>query len=242
MSEKFTTFKQVNDQETSAYINGTRDNPTVLFRRTDGSIDVGRVDKHTRIVEFDEGTKRLALESLSDQHQMELANELAASRFDTEAGVDTLPSAEMARRLGGQAAANLVELDDNGMIVFPFDGSDAEPAAQELAVPQHGSSAEVPFAESSPSAQAEALNAVDTAQATQEKIFGRFPILRSYQAELNRIASVRTREESEGYRHGMDQYTTSRQMIADLMALVRQTQKYKPGEDLEGDIIRYINA
>lgn len=88
---------------------------------------------------------------------------------------------------------------------------------------------------------AEALGAMDVAQATQEKVFGRFPILRSYQAELDKIAKVRAREAKE-YRYGMDQYTTSRQMIDNLIALVRQTQKYKPGEDLEGDILMYINA
>ena len=89
---------------------------------------------------------------------------------------------------------------------------------------------------------AKALNAMDVAQTTHEKVFGRFPILRSYKSELDRIARVRAREEDEGYRYGMDQYTTSRQMIDNLVALVRQTEKYKPGEDLEGDILRYINA
>ncbi len=68
------------------------------------------------------------------------------------------------------------------------------------------------------------------------------PILREYVGELNRIAEVRNREHESGSRYGMGQHDSSEAMIHKLIASVRQIYKYKPGEDLEGAIRRYLDA
>lgn len=80
MSEKF-TYNQVNEQESSAYINRRDDQPTVLVKRTDGRVTVGRLDKATNNVSFSENGqkwwKEVPLRTLADQGQMDLAQELA---------------------------------------------------------------------------------------------------------------------------------------------------------------------
>ena len=86
MSEKF-TYNQVNQQESSAYMNRSGADPTVLIKRSErsgGGVTVGRLDKSTRNVHFSEdGVDKyhpaVPLAELSDQRQAELAEELAGA-------------------------------------------------------------------------------------------------------------------------------------------------------------------
>ncbi len=81
MSEK-NTYNQVNEQQSSAYLNQSGANPTVLVKRTDGRISVGRLEMDgSRDVRFSDNGEKLAkkvsIESVSDLHQAKLAEELA---------------------------------------------------------------------------------------------------------------------------------------------------------------------
>jgi hypothetical protein len=81
MSENL-TFNQVNQQESSAYMSGSKAKPSVLIERSDGRITVGNLDKDTQHVYFtedgvDKAHPNVPLEKLSDQHQEVLAAKLA---------------------------------------------------------------------------------------------------------------------------------------------------------------------
>lgn len=85
MSEK-PTFNQINDQQTSAYLNGTGNSPSVLIRRSgpEGRITVGNLQVGTRDVHFTENGEDLmhrevSLDKLTDSHQEMLAAELAGA-------------------------------------------------------------------------------------------------------------------------------------------------------------------
>lgn len=92
MSENL-KFNQVNQQESSGYIQGLsrKDNmPTVLVERSSGKIQTGRLDQSTRNVHFSDvnpetGVEetmmhpRVPLEKLSDEHQELLAARLAGA-------------------------------------------------------------------------------------------------------------------------------------------------------------------
>ena len=75
------SYKQINQQETTAYIDGSKTNPTVLVKRTDGRVTVGNLHKDSREVRFSENgdklKKTVPMESLTDAHQELLAAELA---------------------------------------------------------------------------------------------------------------------------------------------------------------------
>ncbi len=75
-----------------------------------------------------------------------------------------------------------------------------------------------------------------------DKLFDEMPILRTFETDIKRIAAVRQREEDEGYRHGMNQFVTSKKMIDDLIALMYRVEKPKTmSEDRRGAIYRYID-
>lgn len=85
MSEKL-SFKQVLDQQGSAYIRGNHENPTVLIERSDGRIQTGKLEMDTHNVNFIDPKDGLAkyhpnvpLDKLSDKHQEELAIALAGA-------------------------------------------------------------------------------------------------------------------------------------------------------------------
>jgi hypothetical protein len=106
------TFRQVNDQESSAYMNRSEDHPTVLIKRTSGDVSVGRLDKYTRDVHFSENgqelTKRIALENLTDARQEELAAELAGRALRGAVQLDS----ELAPQVNGtEVQAEIDPLD-----------------------------------------------------------------------------------------------------------------------------------
>lgn len=74
-----------------------------------------------------------------------------------------------------------------------------------------------------------------------DKLLDRAPVLRHFESQLKQIASMRARERSEGYRHGMSQFDSSERMIDDLLKLASQVEKSKMGEDRRGAIYRYID-
>ncbi|MGK2896260.1 MAG: hypothetical protein ACSLEY_01490 [Candidatus Saccharimonadales bacterium] len=81
MSEEF-TYNQISEQESSAYMNQSGDDPTVLVKRTDGRITVGRLDMSSRNISFSENGEKMvepgvSMEALSDKRQAQLAEELA---------------------------------------------------------------------------------------------------------------------------------------------------------------------
>lgn len=80
MTEKL-FHNQINEQISSAYRNGTDVDPTVLVKRSDGRITVGRLDRDAQVVGFTEKdqalVKPVSLEALSDDRQAQLAEELA---------------------------------------------------------------------------------------------------------------------------------------------------------------------
>lgn len=106
------TFNQINQQETSAYMNGSKDMPTVLIDRKSGNVTVARLDKNTRTAYFTENgvayEKTIALENLSDAQQEELAEKLAgrALRGAVEIEPEVSPKSS-------------VEFDENGLIKMP---------------------------------------------------------------------------------------------------------------------------
>jgi len=114
MNETF-TYNQVNQQESSAYRNRSGDQPTVLVKRTDGRVTVGRLDKETRDVSFTEDGQELMkpavpMLELSDQRQMELAEELAGKPLrDNEVNQETKNRLYAEQKLGGQALHKQVE-------------------------------------------------------------------------------------------------------------------------------------
>jgi hypothetical protein len=76
------TFNQINDQVSSAYINGSEALPNVLIERTDKRITVGNLDRNTGDVLFTEDGQdkmhpNVSPELLTDAHQAELAERLA---------------------------------------------------------------------------------------------------------------------------------------------------------------------
>ena len=92
MNEK-PTFNQINEQSSSAYMNGSNADPTVLVKRSDGRITVGRLDTEARDVHFSENGQELvkpsvSMEAFSDERQAQLAAELAgvALRHDVAEG------------------------------------------------------------------------------------------------------------------------------------------------------------
>lgn len=106
------TFNQINQQESSAYMNGSRDMPTVLIDRKSGDVTVARLDKHTRTAYFTENgvayEKPIALENLSDARQEELAAKLAGRAL--RGTVEVEPD---------DASTSLVEFDEAGLIKMP---------------------------------------------------------------------------------------------------------------------------
>lgn len=104
MSEK-PTYNQINEQISSAYMNRSDADPTVLVESTDGAIAVGRLEKGTHTVHFTEGGKEIVkqdtpLEVLSDEHQEKLAAELGATRAESLIPRDYEPySDEQSRRV-----------------------------------------------------------------------------------------------------------------------------------------------
>lgn len=135
MSEK-QTFKQINDQESSAYMNGSGDYPTVLISRTkregeeSGRVTVARLNKDTREAHFTEDgqkwTKTIALENLSDQRQGELAEELAGRALRGAVEMDANES----------VPKSTVEFDDDGLIKMPewMKSSDHDQAVASLSM------------------------------------------------------------------------------------------------------------
>lgn len=87
----------------------------------------------------------------------------------------------------------------------------------------------------------EAVKPVEVEKSPKDKLLEKNPILRDFEDRLVEIAKVRDREDAEGHRYGMDQYTTSRTMIEDLLRLMSQYKKPEFSEDREGAILRYIN-
>lgn len=96
------TYNQINEQTRSAYMNRSDANPTVLVKRTDGRVTVGRLDKDIKNVHFSEEGKdwvrSATMESLSDDRQAHLAEELAGRALlgsGLEGGVDiSTPTAQ----------------------------------------------------------------------------------------------------------------------------------------------------
>jgi len=107
------TFNQINEQESSAYMNRSGAKPTVLIERSDGRITVGNLDRGTQNVLFTEkGADKMhpnvSLERLTDAHQEMLAAKLAGvALLGSETHVanesDTLVDQE-AERLGAEIA------------------------------------------------------------------------------------------------------------------------------------------
>lgn len=79
------TYKQINQQESSAYMNRRDADPTVLLKRSDGRVTVGRLDMDTREV---------TMESLTDAHQERLAAELAGRALRGSEAAVTAPDAQ----------------------------------------------------------------------------------------------------------------------------------------------------
>jgi len=90
MSEKM-TFNQINKQASSAYMNRSGADPTVLVERKSGRITVGRLDADTKNVHFSEDGQdfiepSVSMELLSDERQAQLAEKLAETPLrDNEA-------------------------------------------------------------------------------------------------------------------------------------------------------------
>jgi hypothetical protein len=80
MSEK-PTFNQINRQNETAYLELSGADPTMLIRRTDGRVTVANYDTRTNSAYFEENGPKahenMTPEELSDQHQEQLASELA---------------------------------------------------------------------------------------------------------------------------------------------------------------------
>ena len=120
MSEKY-TYHQIDEQSSSARLNGKDDNPTVLVHRSDDRITVARLDKGTRTVHFTEGGKEryktMPLEAFSDQWQGDLAEELAATRTSSEINqnseLEEVPL-ETRRELGTEALESVGAVKLNG--------------------------------------------------------------------------------------------------------------------------------
>lgn len=113
MNEKF-TFNQVNQQESSAYMNRSGDKPTVLVKRSDGRVTVGRLDKETRSVDFSENGQELVkpgvpLVELSDQRQAELAEELAGKPLRSAEAIKVSERSSVGQKLGTHVVDKLVE-------------------------------------------------------------------------------------------------------------------------------------
>ncbi len=106
------TFNQINQQETSAYMNGSKDMPTVLIDRKSGNVTVARLDKNTRTAYFTENgvayEKTIALENLSDAQQEELAEKLAGRALRSTVEIEPEPT-----------PVSSVEFDEDGLIKMP---------------------------------------------------------------------------------------------------------------------------
>ncbi|HRJ06559.1 MAG TPA: hypothetical protein PK096_03290 [Candidatus Saccharibacteria bacterium] len=111
MNEK-QSFNQINEQVSSAYMNQSGDNPTVLIRRTSGNITVGRLDTDTRKVHFSENgekwEKQVALENLSDAKQEQLATELAGRALRGVAETESEPSVDPLEALDESVRAEVL--------------------------------------------------------------------------------------------------------------------------------------
>ena len=82
--EKPQTFNQINQQISANYRNGSEKGPTVLVRRSSGSITVAEFNPNSQKMEFtgEDGRRYtksvLSSEAVSDQYQENLAAELGA--------------------------------------------------------------------------------------------------------------------------------------------------------------------
>ena len=92
-----------------------------------------------------------------------------------------------------------------------------------------------------PSIPEKSVQLAEVEQSPKDKLLDKYPILRDFEDRIQQIAAVRNREEAEGYRYGMDQYTTSREMIYDLLDLMAKYKKPALSEDRQGAILRYID-
>jgi len=101
MTEKI-THNQINEQETSAYINQSAEMPTVLVRRSNGTIQTGYLDKAESEIYLSKDEygkpntdglhKRIrSPEAVSDREQEKLAAELAGVALRSEINTETIP-------------------------------------------------------------------------------------------------------------------------------------------------------
>lgn len=118
MNEKF-TFNQVNEQQSSAYMDGSNEKPTVLVKRTDRRVTVGKLDRSTGDVDFqedglDKAKLAIPLAELSDQRQVELAEELAGKPLRDNETVQTSEHEQVTRSLGSEAIRGLRHESESG--------------------------------------------------------------------------------------------------------------------------------
>jgi hypothetical protein len=87
MSETL-TYDQINEQRSSAYMNRSNADPSVLLKRTDGRITTGRLMAGINRVYFSENgqdfSKAVKREAISDQYQQQLAEDLAGAALRSE--------------------------------------------------------------------------------------------------------------------------------------------------------------
>lgn len=152
MSER-NTFNQVNQQETSAYISGTKDMPTVLIDRTGGNITVGRLDKNTKKVHFSENgqdwEKTASMEALSDGYQEVLAAKLAGRALRGVGIVEVAPS---------ETPVSRVEFGQDGLIKVPDSIRGAQGQPKTEAIAREAEPVIDPFDELDESVKAEVLS------------------------------------------------------------------------------------
>lgn len=103
------TFNQVTEQISNAYIEGNDALPSVLIKRSDGRVTVGRLDPDTQNVHFSEDGKskmhgNVPVERLSDTYQAELAEELAGKQLRSRLGDIAISSATHQGREAAKAS------------------------------------------------------------------------------------------------------------------------------------------
>lgn len=229
MSER-QIFNQINKQQSTAYRNGTFEDPTVLIKRTSGNVSVARLDIHSKTAHFhtEEGkvaTKTISIEHLADEYQEQLAAELAG-RALRGAGVQIDEADTTLRRVPSPVGGVRQEFNEQGLIVMPNWNKGQTPVVHQPAEVQ-----------SSVQSPAEVARETDP----KDALLAANPILKHFTEDLRRIAQLRKKEESEGHRYGMDQFFSSDEEIRKIIITMNQMEKAKIGDNRERAICRYID-